>query len=336
MDTASDSGSLSSPGENRPPARSRTFSRAQDKSLDAENERLRREIELLRGENNGLRDRVKDLEGELHQAYHSLRVDPLTGALNREGLKWLIGELGENVQQRGLSGRGAIVAIDLDRFKAINDTHGHPAGDVVLKAVVERLKEEMILATFAAVDVEVIRPGGDEFLLVALDRRSGSRNGAQDFEDYFKNFVDNAMKEVTAHTVTVPSHTGEMVEVEFGISLGYGFFSQLGNTELTHEQVEADLDQAFTMADEEAMGHKTGRSDFEKAYHEHPEVRAYFDSSSGVGKFREAGQREAALYFIENDAEFRSIKGFLNDRAMAWVFPVLKPQRAQTPTAPGR
>jgi diguanylate cyclase (GGDEF)-like protein len=89
------------------------------------------------------------------------RRDPLTGLLNRSAFAERIEEL--------LSGPGALpygtrhqalVLADIDRFKLINDTYGHSAGDTVLRAVAARLRE-------ALRDTDVVaRWGGEEFLLL--------------------------------------------------------------------------------------------------------------------------------------------------------------------------
>lgn len=82
-------------------------------------------------------------------------TDVLTGCLNRRaGLKRLEIEV-ERAQRydRSLS----LICLDIDRFKNINDTCGHPAGDVVLKAVADVLN-----ASCRKVD-SVIRAGGEEF-----------------------------------------------------------------------------------------------------------------------------------------------------------------------------
>lgn len=81
-------------------------------------------------------------------------LDPLTGLFNRAGLEAL-------TRQSSDSDSRAIVFVDLDRFKAINDAHGHAVGDEVLSQTGERLA-----ARIRPTDV-VGRLGGDEFVMVA-------------------------------------------------------------------------------------------------------------------------------------------------------------------------
>ena len=83
-------------------------------------------------------------------------TDPLTGLPNR---RLLIDRLDAQLRLRNRSTSAAVVFIDLDRFKAVNDTHGHRGGDLVLIEVARRfsrcIREEDTLARF----------GGDEFVI---------------------------------------------------------------------------------------------------------------------------------------------------------------------------
>jgi diguanylate cyclase (GGDEF)-like protein len=88
---------------------------------------------------------------------HDAAHDPLTGLANRRHLM-AYGE--ELLSARPLRGIHALVLIDLDHFKEINDTLGHPAGDQVLTAVGRRL------ATAAGPEDVVVRLGGDEFAVL--------------------------------------------------------------------------------------------------------------------------------------------------------------------------
>ncbi|TMW79964.1 GGDEF domain-containing protein, partial [Thauera sp. UPWRP] len=72
------------------------------------------------------------------------------------------------LQSRRSSKLVAVALIDLDGFKAVNDLHGHDAGDVLLKTVSQRMTESL------RAEDTVARLGGDEFVVVmsALDSRS--------------------------------------------------------------------------------------------------------------------------------------------------------------------
>jgi diguanylate cyclase (GGDEF)-like protein len=85
-------------------------------------------------------------------------LDPLTGLLNR---KALAGRFEEIAQQAALTGAPiSLIACDLDRFKQVNDEHGHARGDAVLKDAAYLLRKS--LRSFEL----VYRVGGEEFLIV--------------------------------------------------------------------------------------------------------------------------------------------------------------------------
>ncbi|MDQ2679516.1 MAG: EAL domain-containing protein [Candidatus Eremiobacteraeota bacterium] len=93
-----------------------------------------------------------------HLAYH----DSLTGLPNRTALADSFERLLETPQEDALR---AVLFIDLDRFKLVNDTLGHRVGDAVLVEIGERLRERL-----GAEDL-VARPGGDEFIVVLARAR---------------------------------------------------------------------------------------------------------------------------------------------------------------------
>ena len=92
-----------------------------------------------------------------HMATH----DPLTGLANRDMLRDRIRR--ELARGRRGDQQFALHYVDLDRFKAINDAHGHHGGDEVLRQVAEAL------AAIAGDGVMVARIGGDEFVLLQPD-----------------------------------------------------------------------------------------------------------------------------------------------------------------------
>ncbi len=99
---------------------------------------------------------------ELERVHHALeltaRIDPLTGAGNRRRLEEDLRAIRAHVNRSAMT--YGLVAIDLDRFKAINDRAGHQAGDDVLRRVVGAIQQ-----TLRAEDA-IYRLGGEEFLVI--------------------------------------------------------------------------------------------------------------------------------------------------------------------------
>ncbi len=101
--------------------------------------------------------RLRDRERELQvMAFH----DPLTGLANRAYFLDLIVRL-QSLLKKGELGQVAALVIDLNEFKFINDTHGHDAGDAVLREVAARI------AGLVPGGDAVVRLGGDEFVIVS-------------------------------------------------------------------------------------------------------------------------------------------------------------------------
>jgi diguanylate cyclase (GGDEF)-like protein len=99
-------------------------------------------------------ERKHTQERVLFLAHH----DPLTSLPNRELMR---ARLTEAVERADASGtRLAVLWIDLDHFKDINDIHGHVAGDQILRIVAEKLRFEM------PADTLIARLGGDEFIVL--------------------------------------------------------------------------------------------------------------------------------------------------------------------------
>ena len=104
-----------------------------------------------------------------YQAHH----DPLTGLPNRTLFESRLLTALNSQQENG--GQGAVLFLDLDRFKHINDSLGHPVGDLLLKGIAVRLREQLR-------DIDTVaRLGGDEFiiLLPGLQQPSDAEHIAQ-------------------------------------------------------------------------------------------------------------------------------------------------------------
>jgi len=93
---------------------------------------------------------------------HDIRHDPLTGLLNRRALEELLPQAQARSHRHGIG--FAVLFIDLDGFKAVNDRLGHDAGDMVLQEVARRLRESV------RQNDSVIRLAGDEFIVVLEGR----------------------------------------------------------------------------------------------------------------------------------------------------------------------
>jgi diguanylate cyclase (GGDEF)-like protein len=89
---------------------------------------------------------------------HAATIDSLTGLFNRRAFDLRLRQEIERAKRS--SGTLAVLMIDIDDFKAINDTHGHPVGDGVLKAMSDVLRSVVRVFDFCA------RYGGDEFAIV--------------------------------------------------------------------------------------------------------------------------------------------------------------------------
>lgn len=145
---------------------------------------------------NGLLSRLKLHQAELqHQAHH----DVLTGLPNR----MMLAERMEAALTHACRERNgvALLFLDLDGFKPINDTLGHKAGDQVLQEVTRRLRQ------VARHGDTLARVGGDEFVLLITDLGQPYENGAQ------------VLAEKCIRVVSEPLHLAQG-EYQLGVSVG--------------------------------------------------------------------------------------------------------------------
>ncbi|KQO73628.1 EAL domain-containing protein [Methylobacterium sp. Leaf89] len=152
-------------------------------------------------------------EGRIaHMALH----DGLTGLPNRLLFKEGLSNALARADRRG--GRFAVLACDLDRFKAVNDTLGHPAGDALLRVVADRLRSVVREGDTVA------RLGGDEFAIILADLDDPQEAG----------LAARRIIEAMEQPVDLDGH-----RVGIGVSVGIGLGSQDG----------ADADTLFRNAD---------------------------------------------------------------------------------------
>ncbi len=106
----------------------------------------------------GVADRLREQRTALGDAEQRAQTDPLTGVLNRRSLIERLDAACLRAQARGLP--IALLFIDLDHFKQINDSYGHPAGDACLRAIIDPIHAELRQS-----DV-IGRYGGEEFVVI--------------------------------------------------------------------------------------------------------------------------------------------------------------------------
>ncbi len=101
------------------------------------------------------------LRSSMHDTLVMAVTDPLTGLYNR---RYVNNHLESLISRHQAGGHGlSAMMLDLDRFKSINDTYGHGAGDDVLREFARRLRESV-----RGIDL-VSRIGGEKFLVIMLD-----------------------------------------------------------------------------------------------------------------------------------------------------------------------
>jgi diguanylate cyclase (GGDEF)-like protein/PAS domain S-box-containing protein len=114
---------------------------------------------------------VTDRKAAAAQIAHMAHHDALTGLPNRVRF---LDKLGEAIAHSRRGGSHAVLYLDLDHFKAVNDTLGHPIGDGLLRQVAQRLRDQIR-------DTETVaRLGGDEFALVLAIEQPSDASGLAD------------------------------------------------------------------------------------------------------------------------------------------------------------
>lgn len=138
-----------------------------------------------------LQEALRDRNAELERI---ASVDALTGLFNRRFLEEQAARSASRLRRHG--GCMAVVLLDIDAFKAVNDTFGHATGDAVLIGVARRLGEQSRLEDLLG------RWGGEEFVVIAMDAGAASAHG---LAERMRRAVEAApvVVEGRAHALTV-------------------------------------------------------------------------------------------------------------------------------------
>jgi len=172
-------------------------------------ERLMRESRRLIRRSDRAELDMNQMNRQLHELAQQLEYrathDPLSGALNRAAVI-------DQASARLLQGDMALIVLDIDHFKWVNDDFGHPAGDTVIKTVVECLK------TLFGPGVAIGRVGGEEFSVVwptsSLDeaRQVGNRICDAIADQVFGAPID---RQITASVGVSWNSQGTMFELAY-------------------------------------------------------------------------------------------------------------------------
>jgi two-component system, cell cycle response regulator len=155
----------------------------------------------------GVGRRLVEMQSELRQARnalaHQATHDPLTGILNRRAVE---SSLARELAREQRHHNGLAVGIcDIDHFKKVNDTYGHPVGDEVLCGVVRLLEDGLREYDCLA------RVGGEEFLVITPDVRAG---GADELFGRLRETVEHHPIPTRAGQVSVTISIGVRIVQE--------------------------------------------------------------------------------------------------------------------------
>jgi two-component system cell cycle response regulator len=140
-----------------------------------------------------LREKNRQLEQLLQRVEYMAMTDPLTGLYNRRHFQTVIKEEFKQAVRYDLP--LSCLMIDIDRFKEINDVHGHRAGDEVLKAV-----SGIFIHQFRDVDV-TSRWGGEEFIMLC---NRTDKNGAVETATRIREVIsESSFPPIPVNTLTV-------------------------------------------------------------------------------------------------------------------------------------
>jgi diguanylate cyclase (GGDEF)-like protein/PAS domain S-box-containing protein len=148
----------------------------------------------------GVGSDITEIRQTQERLTHLANMDVLSGLPNRGRVRQLLGEALRSATSGNVP--CAIMFLDLDGFKPVNDTFGHPKGDAVLQAVAKRLCDQI------GTDGHVGRMGGDEFAIVIGDAQSRKK---------VEQLADSIIRSIKEPYMI------DQTEIRIGVSIGCAF-----------------------------------------------------------------------------------------------------------------
>lgn len=164
--------------------------------------------------------RADRLRQTMEKGLRLAMIDPLTGSYNRRYAMPRLAGIAEQAAAEGSS--FAVMVVDLDRFKTVNDLHGHAAGDAVLIEVARRLTENLRISDLLA------RIGGEEFLVVLP--QTGRAEALQ--------VAERLRQAIGEQPVRLSSGEGLPITVSIGVAIGS---AQDGDCTVTVDEADRAL-----------------------------------------------------------------------------------------------
>jgi len=167
------------------------------------------------------------LERSLSELDYYATHDPLTGLHNRRYFSEMLGyEVGRSERH---GHEFSLLLLDLDDFKDVNDTWGHPCGDMVLRRIAESLREQTRKGDLTA------RLGGDEFILLLTETGSaGAQVAAEKLRNHLREIRFEAPDGKAFHlttsigVVTFPHDADSVTDLMSGVDMGLYRAKELG------------------------------------------------------------------------------------------------------------
>lgn len=184
-------------------------------TANASNASLKKSLEATRTEARALRN-------QLDRHRQEAIVDPLTGLYNRRGMQVEM----ERVLKHNVASDYAMLVIDIDHFKKINDTYGHSAGDAVIRKMGDTLRSLLPANAIAA------RFGGEEFVVLLTETRlEHATNVATDIR-------------LSIERLRLVRRNDKTKEISFTVSIGVADSLQSDNMESLFERADHAMYQA--------------------------------------------------------------------------------------------